>query len=126
MERKRTVQTKKDTVCILPYFSIVLLKSYVIINIEVMKKFEMGGTHMGIYLNPTNESFQEAVNSEIYVDKTRLITFTNRKIKTSQKHICVSRPRRFGKSMNLGMLAAYYSKGCRSKKISFRGSLFSI
>ena len=73
---------------------------------------------MGIYLNPTNESFQEAVNSEIYVDKTGLITFTNRKIKTSQKHICVSRPRRFGKSMNLGMLAAYYSKGCRSKKYS--------
>ena len=82
-----------------------------------MKNFEMGGMEMGIYLNPTNESFQEAVNSEIYVDKTRLITFTNRKIKTSQKHICVSRPRRFGKSMNLGMLAAYYSKGCRSKKI---------
>ena len=72
---------------------------------------------MGIYLNPTNESFQEAVNSEIYVDKTRLITFTNRKIKTSQKHICVSRPRRFGKSMNLGMLAAYYSKGCDSKEL---------
>ena len=82
-----------------------------------MKNFEMGGMEMGIYLNPTNESFQEAVNSEIYVDKTGLITFTNRKIKTSQKHICVSRPRRFGKSMNLGMLAAYYSKGCRSKKI---------
>ena len=83
-----------------------------------MKNFEMGGMEMGIYLNPTNESFQEAVNSEIYVDKTRLITFTNRKIKTSQKHICVSRQRRFGKSMNLGMLAAYYSKGCRSKKYS--------
>ena len=72
---------------------------------------------MGIYLNPTNESFQEAVNSEIYVDKTGLIAFTNKKIKTSQKHICVSRPRRFGKSINLAMLAAYYSKGCDSRDL---------
>ena len=72
---------------------------------------------MGIYLNPSNNSFREAINSEIYVDKSGLISFTNTKIKTSQKHICVSRPRRFGKSMNLAMLAAYYSKGCRSRKI---------
>ena len=72
---------------------------------------------MGIYLNPTNESFREAINSEIYVDKTGLIAFTNKKIKTSQKYICVSRPRRFGKSTNLAMLAAYYSKGCDSKEI---------
>ena len=72
---------------------------------------------MGIYLNPTNESFREAVNSEIYVDKSGLISFTNKSIKTSQKHICVSRPRRFGKSINLAMLAAYYSKGCDSKEL---------
>ena len=72
---------------------------------------------MGIYLNPGNGSFQEAINSEIYVDKTGLIAFTNKKIKTSQKHICVSRPRRFGKSTNLAMLAAYYSKGCDSRDL---------
>ena len=36
---------------------------------------------MGIYLNPTNESFREAVNSEIYVDKSGLISFTNKRIK---------------------------------------------
>ena len=72
---------------------------------------------MGIYLNPTNESFIEAVSSEIYVDKSELISFTNKKMRTSQKYICVSRPRRFGKSMNLGMLSAYYSKGCDSKEL---------
>ena len=72
---------------------------------------------MGIYLNPTNESFIEAVSSEIYVDKSKLISFTNKKMRTSQKYICVSRPRRFGKSMNLGMLSAYYSKGCDSKEL---------
>ena len=39
---------------------------------------------MGIYLNPSNESFQEAVDSEIYVDKTGLIAFTNKRINTEQ------------------------------------------
>ena len=72
---------------------------------------------MGIYLNPSNESFQEAVDSEIYVDKTGLIAFTNKRIKTFQQHICVIRPRRFGKSTSLAMLAAYYSKGCDSRDL---------
>ena len=54
---------------------------------------------MGIYLNPDNTDFQEALNSEIYVDKTELIKHTNSKIRTANKYICVSRPRRFGKSM---------------------------
>ena len=42
---------------------------------------------MGIYLNPGNDLFAEAANSEIYVDKTMLIGFTNKVIGTSQKHI---------------------------------------
>lgn len=69
---------------------------------------------MGIYLNPKNKVFWEATRSEIYVDKTGLIAHTNKWINTQQKYICVSRPRRFGKSMALNMLAAYYSRGCNS------------
>ena len=69
---------------------------------------------MGIYLNPGNEGFLEAVSSKIYVDKTGLIKYTNELMNTEQKYICVSRPRRFGKSMALKMLAAYYSRGCDS------------
>ena len=72
---------------------------------------------MGIYLNPDNSRFLQAVNSKIYVDKSQLISFTNERIGTEQKSICVSRPRRFGKSINLAMLAAYYSKGCDSKEL---------
>ena len=63
---------------------------------------------MGIYLNPGNEKFEDAVASEIYVDKSELIKYTNRVLKTEQKYICVSRPRRFGKSMAANMLTAYY------------------
>jgi len=65
---------------------------------------------MGIYLNPGSEKFQTSLRSEIYVDKSELIAYINSKIRTEQKYICVSRPRRFGKSMAFGMLAAYY--GC--------------
>ena len=72
---------------------------------------------MGIYLNPDNEGFREAVDSEIYVDKSELLVYTNKVLGTEQKNLCVSRPRRFGKSMAAKMLSAYYSKGCDSKKL---------
>ena len=72
---------------------------------------------MGIYLNPKNKGFQEAVNSRIYIDKTGLIEYTNACLNTKDKYICVSRPRRFGKTMTLEMLAAYYSRGCDSKHL---------
>ena len=70
---------------------------------------------MGILLNPDNIDFQEALNSEIYVDKTELMSYTNKVLRTEQKYICVSRPRRFGKSMAANMLTAYYSRGCDSR-----------
>ena len=73
---------------------------------------------MGIYLNPGNAAFSEAVHSQIYVDKTELISYTNNVLATNQKNICVSRPRRFGKSITANMLAAYYSKGFTGDKIS--------
>ena len=40
-----------------------------------------------------------------------LIAQINRRVRTEQKFICVSRPRRFGKSMAANMLAAYYGSG---------------
>lgn len=72
---------------------------------------------MGIYLNPGNKGFWESVRSKIYVDKTELIACINELINTEEKYICVSRPRRFGKSMALKMLAAYYSRGCDSREL---------
>lgn len=69
---------------------------------------------MGIYLNPDNILYKRSLNSKIYIDKSRLIEYTNQVLDTEQEFICVSRPRRFGKSMAAQMLAAYYSKGCLS------------
>ncbi len=72
---------------------------------------------MGIYLNPDNAAFKKAVKSEIYVDKSLLIAFTNKVMNTLQGNVCVSRPRRFGKSMAANMLVAYYSRGCDSREL---------
>ena len=72
---------------------------------------------MGRFVNPDNSAFQKAVNSEIYVDKTGLLSYTNRVLDTKQAFICNSRPRRFGKSTTADMLVAYYSKGCDSGKL---------
>ncbi len=63
---------------------------------------------MGIYLNPGINMFQKAINSKIYIDKTGLLAYTNTLIDTNNNFICISRPRRFGKSMTAQMLAAYY------------------
>ena len=72
---------------------------------------------MGISLNPNNTDFQRSLNSEIYIDKSELIAYTNKRINTEQGYICVSRPRRFGKSMAANMLSAYYSRGCDSREM---------
>ena len=65
---------------------------------------------MGVYLNPGCYSFEEALNSDIYVDKTEMLLYLNSVIKTNQKYISVTRPRRFGKSMAANMICAYYGK----------------
>lgn len=72
---------------------------------------------MGIYVNPGNTSFEMSRYSAIYIDKSGLISKTNEVYKTENRFICVSRPRRFGKSMAANMLAAYYSCGCNSEKL---------
>ncbi len=72
---------------------------------------------MGRFLNPGNETFSEVIHSEIYVDKTQLLEYTNKVINTTSKFICSSRPRRFGKSITAEMLSAYYSKGCDSREL---------
>lgn len=73
---------------------------------------------MGLYLNPGNESFRQSVTDEIYIDKTAMISLINKKLNKSRtKYVCVSRPRRFGKSMAADMLAAYYGKGCDSREL---------
>ena len=73
---------------------------------------------MGTYLNPGNANFAEMAATGRYVDKTMLIDLTNRRLSDPTfKFVCVSRPRRFGKSLAGDMLVAYYSRGADSKEL---------
>ncbi|MDO5130925.1 MAG: AAA family ATPase [Prevotellaceae bacterium] len=74
---------------------------------------------MGRYINKGNNAFRDIVNSE-YVDKTSLIPFINSTLNTERRYSCVTRCRRFGKSMAAKMLCAYYDKSCDSWEL-FRG-----
>ncbi len=76
---------------------------------------------MSLYLNQDNSKFVSYKNDDIFVDKSMLLSVCNKNInKESSKYMCVTRPRRFGKSLALSMLNAYYSKGCDSKEL-FKG-----
>lgn len=79
---------------------------------------------MGRFINPDNSAFQVALNSEIYIDKTKLLAYTNKVLDTKQAMICNSRPRRFGKSITADMMVAYYSRGCDSEHM-FEGLAIS-
>ncbi|MBQ1941152.1 MAG: AAA family ATPase [Selenomonadaceae bacterium] len=76
---------------------------------------------MARFLNPNGAPFKESLRTRIYEDKSAMIEFINQQICTRDKYICVSRPRRFGKSMALDMLAAYYCLG-RDYKELFKDS----
>ncbi len=69
---------------------------------------------MRIYLNPGNENFRRTLAADIYVDKTMMLSVLNSFIDKGNNYVCISRPRRFGKTIAQNMIASYYSKGCDS------------
>lgn len=74
---------------------------------------------MALFLN-TNKSlelFKALYKSKYFVDKSMIIETLNEYIGTSDRYVCITRPRRFGKSSVTQMLGAYYSKDMNSKEI---------
>ena len=69
---------------------------------------------MGIYVNPGNDNLKVALNSEIHIDKSLILKNFCKMLNTNQRFICVSRPRRFGKTTVRDLMAAFFSKGCDS------------
>lgn len=74
---------------------------------------------MSYFLNTpiTNNSFTEVANYKYFVDKSELIGKVTECIDTPNKYICITRPRRFGKTINAMMLACYYSKNADFKEL---------
>ena len=71
---------------------------------------------MGTYINKGNNAFRDIVTHE-YVDKTSLIPLINATLNSENRYSCVTRCRRFGKSMAAKMLCAYYDKSCDSREL---------
>ena len=71
---------------------------------------------MGTYINTGNAGFQSSRNGE-YVDKSGLISIVNNTLLSEKRFSCVTRCRRFGKSMAAKMLCAYYDQSCDSRSL---------
>lgn len=71
---------------------------------------------MGLYINIGNDGFRAARNGE-YIDKSDLIEIVNSSLNSERQFMCVSRARRFGKSMAAKMLNAYYDHSCQSEAL---------
>ena len=71
---------------------------------------------MGIYINKGSDGFLSVRNSK-YVDKSGLIAIVNSTLNTEQRFSCVTRSRRFGKTIAAKMLLAYYDRSCDSRSL---------
>lgn len=74
---------------------------------------------MALYLNTdaAYKDFQMLRNDKYFVDKSAMIEKINERIKTKNRFLCITKPRRFGKTSALNMLGAYYGKGCPAGKL---------
>ena len=76
------------------------------------------GGAMGLYIDRSNSGFKSALSGTIqYVDKSGLIAHLNANIDSEQRFLCITRPRRFGKTLAAQMIAAYYNRACNSRDL---------
>ena len=71
---------------------------------------------MGRFLKKGNDRFRAVRNGE-FVDKSRLIEVVNATLHTDRQFTCVSRARRFGKSIGAEMLYAYNDQWSASEDL---------
>lgn len=74
---------------------------------------------MGIYLNciAPYEKYKRIASEKYFVDKSALIEELLPILSGEQPYICITRPRRFGKTVMANMIAAYFGKAFDSSDI---------
>ena len=74
---------------------------------------------MGIFLNSTApfEAYKITALDKYFVDKTMLIEELIPSIGREQRFLCITRPRRFGKTVMANMVASYFGKAIDSSFI---------
>ena len=85
-------------------------------DINLLIIFDKILTAMSRFIDYGNLDFRSVINSD-FVDKSGLINVLNERIDTRNKFLCISRPRRFGKSLAAQMLYAYYDRSCDSREL---------
>ena len=72
---------------------------------------------MGRFVNPGNDIFRWDIDTDPYVDKSLMVLELNKLLNKRDRFICMSRARRFGKTMMTNLMSAYYSKKCDSREL---------
>ena len=74
---------------------------------------------MGLYLNSNSilKKYTRLYKNEYFVDKSLIINQINKLIGSFDVYLCITRPRRFGKTSLINMLGAYYSKAADASEI---------
>lgn len=74
---------------------------------------------MGLFLNTLSPAmlYEEIAGSKYFVDKTEFISRVAERIGTSNKYLCLTRPRRFGKTVMANMLGAFFTKNGDSRRL---------
>ena len=74
---------------------------------------------MGIYLNSRTpfESYKATIAGVYFVDKTSLISELLPAFSTEDRYYCITRPRRFGKSVMANMVGSFLSKGADASEL---------
>ena len=65
---------------------------------------------MGEYLNPSSPRYDKLKKSKLFVDKTDIFEILNENLGKAKCFFCLSRPRRFGKSVTAQMICSYYAR----------------
>ena len=72
---------------------------------------------MGFYLNSRTaySLYQNEAGQTYFVDKSEMLKELFPFVKAGNKHICLTRPRRFGKTIMANMVASFFTKACDTK-----------
>lgn len=74
---------------------------------------------MGVYLNSKKgyTLYTSEVQQPYFVDKTKMLQELFPLVRSGNKHICITRPRRFGKTVMANMIDAFFSSACDSSDL---------
>lgn len=77
------------------------------------------GRYMGFYLDSAAPKtlYRSQVKSPYFVDKSIVLNELFKFMETESKHICITRPRRFGKTVMANMIASFFTDAVDSSDI---------